>query len=91
MGKLQDYVIVNIAYPIAAQEARRTPGVDRDDLEQELCLWVLEHPQQLARWFGDGRTFQADGRVAVALRNEARDYARRLARQSGMPFDEEDE
>lgn len=90
-NRLQVYVLNNIAYPIARQMARRLPGVEREDLEQELTLWVLEHDDQLHRWFGDGLDFTGDRLTAAALRNEARDYARDQCRQAGLAFEEEDE
>jgi hypothetical protein len=86
-NRLQVYVINNLAYPIAGQMARRMPGVEREDLEQELTLWVLEHPDHLDRWFGDGQDFRGDGMTAAALRNCATDYANDLRMQAGVGWD----
>lgn len=87
-NKLQEYVLANMVAGIAAQEARRLQ-VDRDDLQQEMTLWVLSHPRKLSQWFGDGLDFQGEGQTAVALRNCARDYANDQRRQAGLGGDDD--
>jgi DNA-directed RNA polymerase specialized sigma24 family protein len=58
---------------IATETKRQYPMLDRDDISQELWLWMVEHGDKVDEWAGQGKA--GEGKLAKALRRRARAYA----------------
>jgi RNA polymerase sigma factor (sigma-70 family) len=67
---------LTLAKKVAASTARKWRHVNREDLTQELTLWLFEHEAQVERY----RAEDADGKLFVALRREAAKWAARETR-----------
>ena len=60
---------------IAGEFGRKYPMVDREDIQQELWLWFVEHPVKLESWTNEQpEQKDIDKLVARSLRNAALDY-----------------
>lgn len=59
---------------ISAEYAKRFRMVDRSDIEQELWLWFLTHPNKTDEWFAYENQKDSDKLFAKSLRNRALDF-----------------
>ena len=75
--KLQDenYVAYyDMVQQIASEYRNKYQMVERADIEQELWLWFVEHPNNIARWKAEQDPKSCDKLIAKSLRNAALDY-----------------
>lgn len=66
---------IDMVKQIAGEFGRKYPMVERDDLQQELWVWFVEHPVKLNAWKQEQEDQKdVDKLVARSLRNAALDY-----------------
>lgn len=63
----------SIVQQVATETKRQFHMVEREDIVQELWLWVAERPHKIEEWDAQGKN--GPRRLAVALRRRARAYA----------------
>jgi DNA-directed RNA polymerase specialized sigma24 family protein len=69
---------------IASEYASKFYGVGREDIEQELWLWFVEHPRKTEEWMGMDNQKDSDRLFAKSLRNKAHDFClKEKARMGG--------
>lgn len=89
--RLRLYIEANILRGVAGQYARRFADVERDDVEQELRLWLWLHEEKVTSWFAAevvGDPFRADKLTARAMQNAAHDYCMtQVAQIATVPLD----
>lgn len=61
----------NMVAQVATELKRQYPMVDRDDISQELWVWLASNPEKIEEW-GEGK--QAERKVATSLRRAGRGY-----------------
>ena len=59
---------------VASEYKKRYQMVERDDIEQELWMWFLKHPNKYEEWSALPEQKDADKLFARSLRNAAHDY-----------------
>jgi DNA-directed RNA polymerase specialized sigma24 family protein len=59
-------------------------GAERDDYVQELSIWVLEKAEKVSEWLDPELNDPEHGerRIALSLRNRAKDYTKKVKRQA---------
>jgi DNA-directed RNA polymerase specialized sigma24 family protein len=58
---------------IATETKRQFPMVEREDIVQELWLWIAGHQEKVEKWAGEGKN--GERRLATSLRRRGRSYA----------------
>jgi len=59
---------------VASEYRRRYSMVERADIEQELWLWFMQHPNNVSKWKAEQDSKSCDKLIAKSLRNAALDY-----------------
>ena len=59
---------------VASEYRNKYPMVDRKDIEQEIWVWFVEHPNKVRQWTSEHDIRSRDKLVARSLRNAALDY-----------------
>lgn len=59
---------------VAAEYGKRFRMVDKSDIEQELWVWFLTHPNKVEEWMALENTKDSDKLIAKSLRNRALDF-----------------
>lgn len=72
MNYLEDYK--GMVSQIAGEYKRKYNIVDKLDIEQQLWLWFVEHPNKLNQWSQEHPQKDLDKLIAKSLRNQAYDY-----------------
>lgn len=68
---------------IASEYANKYRMVAREDIEQQLWLWFVEHPNKTAEWMGFDNQKHADKMFARSLRNAAFDFCHKEKARAG--------
>lgn len=69
--------LAELAELVARQVHSRFPMVERDDLSQEALIWAVKHPERLQECLEMEDPMECSQRLSGAMRNAAREYARR--------------
>jgi hypothetical protein len=69
---VKDYV--DMVRQIANEYRNRYKMVEREDIEQQLWLWFVEHPHNFKRYTTEYNQKDSDKLIAKSLRNQAHDY-----------------
>lgn len=70
--KLSEYT--GMVKQVASEYRKKYPMVERDDIEQQLWLWFLEHPNNFNRYTSEFSQKDSDKIIAKCLRNQALNY-----------------
>jgi len=88
---IQEHALHNISPPIINKYGNIYRGyVEKADLEQEMALWILQHPKKLEEWAANVEgPVVSDKAIATALVNVAKTYCiQEKGRREGLTASE---